>query len=628
MMRSFFKKIQNQLICLLICSILMPTLVLAGYSISAYSSALTDLYLSQIDKQGLATTEKIVNFLDDFEHDILFLSEVPPIQGIIRAISGGGMDKQDNSSYDVWVNRLAKIFQAMMKSNPSYMQLRYLNEQGKEMVRVDSDGTNISVIPPEQLQNKFDRPYFQETIQLSSGQVYVSPLELNRERGVIEIPYKPVIRYATPIFDLAGERKGIIISNIRGNQVINPMKYLAQYKNQEIFVVNQDGYYVYHKNPEKSWGFETGSNSTIFSDYDQELSLELMSNEKNIILLKNQDYFFYDYQIILNKNLNFYLKVIYKTDKKQVYQPIDKFKRVNVLTLCVILAIILPLALFQVRKLINRFEKLVKNISKFSLEIVTTLNEQERIINHQSLMVNDTTGTLQDVGKFAQETAGQAENVATSAQEALTLADRGDLLVQETLKGILSVQEKVAMISEQTQVLGNQTSQIGNITNLARQVSNIAKQTNMLALNAAVEAVRAGEQGKGFGVVAAEIRKLSDQSGTAAENINTIVPEIQTAIASTVTATQEAAKTLETGVTITEEAAQTFSGVRQAANQVFINNQQMSLNANKQAISMEELVKVMLDINQEATEIVEAIAYTKQGVETLNYQAESLSAIV
>ena len=378
MMRAFFQKIQNQLICLLICSILMPTLVLAGYSISAYSSALTDLYLSQIDQQGLATTEKIVNFLDDFDHDILFLSEVPPIQGIIRARSGGGMDKQDNSSYDVWVNRLTKIFQAMMKSNPSYMQLRYLNEQGKEMVRVDSDGTNISIISPEKLQNKFDRPYFKETMQLSSGEIYVSPLELNRERGEIEIPYKPVIRYATPIFDIAGERKGIIIGNIMANQVINQIKDIAIAQNQEVFVVNQDGYYVYNQDPEKCWGFETGSNYTIFSDYDRDLSLELMSNEKTMISLENQNFLFNDYPIVLNKNLKYYLKLIYQTDKKQVFQQVNNFKRVNLYTLCVILAIVLPLALFKIRQLINRFQKLVKNISQFSGEIVTSESHQCR----------------------------------------------------------------------------------------------------------------------------------------------------------------------------------------------------------------------------------------------------------
>lgn len=627
MIDSFFKKIQNQLLVLLISSIVLPGLLLTGYSISVYSDALTQVYLEQMYNQGLQNQEKIINFLDNFYNDVLFLRKVPPIQGIIRARAGGGIDPKEQSSYDVWRQRLVGIFAAMLENNSSYMQLRYLNEKGEEMVRVDAEGKNITVIPPNQLQNKFDRSYFQETMKLSEGQVYVSPLELNQEQGVIEKPYKPVIRYATPIFDPNGEKKGIVIANIWGNPLIDLIKDKIADRNTEVFVVNQEGYYIYHDNSEKLWGLETGSQENIINDYDREIASQLIA-DLDYKLWETKTDFLNSYKINLNLPKNYYLKLIIQTDKQKIFAPINFLTRINFFSRIFTWVIVIILAIFQLRKLIKKLQKLVESISRFSMEIVTTLNQQERIINHQSLMVNDTTSTLKDVRQFAQETAQQAENVAKTAQQALTLADRGDRLVQETLNGIRSVQEKVAVISQQTQRLGNQTSQIGNITNLARQVSDIAKQTNMLALNAAVEAVRAGEQGKGFGVVATEIRKLSEESRIAAENINAIVPELETAIAATVQATQAGAKTLDTGVNIAEKAADAFGGVRQAANEVFISNQQMLLNANKQSVSMADLVKIMLDINQEAAEIVEAIGYTKQGVETLSKQAVDLKSLV
>jgi methyl-accepting chemotaxis protein len=627
-MNAFFKKIQSQLVSLLICSILIPIFVLGGYSISVYSNALTDLYLQQTNNQGVQSTEKIVNFIQFFQKNLLFLSEVPPVQEIIRAREGGGIDRQQGSSYQIWVERLNGIFEATMKNNSAYMELRYLNEKGDEMVRLDADGTSITVSPPNKLENKSDQVFFQETSKLSLGEIYTSSLQLNKVRGAIATPYQPVIEYGMPIFDVAGQRKGMLMSKVSAQPLFDLIKSFHFNQTTEVMLVNQDGYYLYHKDPEKQWGFDLNHNETIFKDYQSDLASQLISLNQDVDGLTFNNSFFSSYGIPLSKNHNSYLKLIFQTDRNQITKPVDELKKINVFIVLITLAIVLPFALLQIRNLINRLKFLINNISNFSLDILTTLNQQETLLYHQSSTVNDTSNTLEDLGKFAQQTAQEAEKVAKNAQQSLTLADRGDNLVQETLKGLLSVQEKVAVISQQAQRLGSQTSQIGNITNLARVVSDLAKQTNMLALNASVEAVRAGEHGQGFGVVASEIRKLSDESRKAAENINAIVPELQGAIAATVQATQAGAKTLETGMNVAEQAAQAFSGVRQAANQVFISNQQMSFNAKKQAVALEALVHIMVDLNQKSAESVKAISYTKQGVETLNKQAESLKTIL
>lgn len=627
-MNYFFKKIQNQLVFLLICSTLIPVLVLGGYSISVYSNALTELYLNQLNNQGWQNTEKISNFLEIFQKDLLLLSELPPIQGIIRAREGGGIDREQNSSYEIWVQRLNAVFSATMKNNSAYMELRYLNEKGDEMVRVDADGTNLIINPPEKLGNKSERPFFQETSKLEPGEIYISSLELNKKFGKIVTPYKPIIYYGIPIFDSIGQRKGMLLSKVSAEPVFALIKSFYLNQTTEVMLVNQDGYYLYHKNPEKRWGFELNHQENLLKDYPHNLTKELISLNPSTHNLVFEDNLFSSYLISLSKKNNKYLKLIFQTSRRAIDRPVEKLKIINVLIVLVTLVAVLPFAVVQIRKLVNRLKTLINNISTFSWEILTTLNEQERILYHQSAMVSNTSNTLEDLGKFAQQNAAEAENVAKNAQEALNLALQGDNLVQESLSGLLSVQEKVAVISEQAQRLGSQTSQIGNITNLARMVSDLAKQTNMLALNASVEAVRAGEYGRGFGVVAAEIRKLSDESRKAAESINGIVPELQGAIAATVEATQAGARTLEAGMNIAKQAAQAFSGVRQAANEVFISNQQMSFNAKKQAISLEELVHIMADLNQKSAESVKAINYTKQGVETLNQQADSLKAIV
>lgn len=104
------------------------------------------------------------------------------------------------------------------------MQLRYLDENGNEMLRVDSDGLTIKTIPKEQLQNKAQREYFTETMKLNLGEIYISPINLNREQGKIETPYQPTIRYATPIFSADGKRQGIIIGNLRVERIFEQLK--------------------------------------------------------------------------------------------------------------------------------------------------------------------------------------------------------------------------------------------------------------------------------------------------------------------------------------------------------------------------------------------------------------------
>ena len=193
----------------------------------------------------------MASFLDGIDQDILFLSKVPPIQGIIRAREGNGIDEQGNSTYDVWVKRLSIIFSAMIESKNYYLKLRYIDENGTEMVRFYADGNKIKFTGKANWQNKKSHPYFQETMKLAPGELYISPVNLNRENGVISHPYQPVIRYARPIFDLSGNRKGIVIANVSAKDAIHLIKNSNLGEGTKAFIVNQNGYYIYHHNRSK-----------------------------------------------------------------------------------------------------------------------------------------------------------------------------------------------------------------------------------------------------------------------------------------------------------------------------------------------------------------------------------------
>jgi methyl-accepting chemotaxis protein len=266
------------------------------------------------------------------------------------------------------------------------------------------------------------------------------------------------------------------------------------------------------------------------------------------------------------------------------------------------------LLLFITRKVVRPLNQVASTIVSSSTEIAATVEQQERTAQDQAAAVNQTTTTMDELGASSRQSTEQAETAAASAQQVMILVDgRG----QDNLNSGSSLREKVGDIAEQILRLSEQINQIGTISTLA---SDLANQTNMLALNAAVEAVRVGEHGKGFGVVAAEIRKLADQSKKSAERINGLVADVQNATNSTVMVTDEGTKTVEKIVS--------------AIINIVMSSQQISLTAKQQAIAIQQVGDAMNALNQGALQTASGINQTKVGTQKLNEAALSLKAIV
>ncbi|MCT7990415.1 methyl-accepting chemotaxis protein [Laspinema olomoucense] len=208
--------------------------------------------------------------------------------------------------------------------------------------------------------------------------------------------------------------------------------------------------------------------------------------------------------------------------------------------------------------------------------------------------------TMNELEASASATAEQAKAANAQAQRSRSLSSGGKAAVDRTQTGMNTLEQKVGAIAQEITQTQQQAAQIGDISRL---VSHLATQTNILALNAAIEASRAGEQGKGFGVVASEIRSLADQSKVLAQKISNLISDIQTAVAATVMVTEEGLETVETGVAIVQEMAEAFEGVAQAIDNIFVNNQNIALTAQQQAAAIAQVVNVMnaIDLNAHET---------------------------
>ncbi len=137
----------------------------------------------------------------------------------------------------------------------NYDQIRVLNSAGMEMIRVNLIENGVTIVPQNQLQNKGDRYYFKEAYSLRKGELYVSPIDLNIERGQIEQPPKPMIRFATPLFDKAGRKQGILIFNYLAANTLLEFRELAAGSAGQSMLLNKGGYWLVGRSAEEEWGF-------------------------------------------------------------------------------------------------------------------------------------------------------------------------------------------------------------------------------------------------------------------------------------------------------------------------------------------------------------------------------------
>jgi len=146
-------------------------------------------------------------------------------------------------------------FLSFCKTSKRYDQIRIIDKWGNETIRINFNKNNPFIVPGNQLQNKKDRYYFNDSIKLKKGQIFISPFDLNIEHSKIEEPHKPILRLATPVYNRSNVKSGILILNFLGNKLINKLSYDEHDLNAKSCLVNKDGYWLKSFSPDKEWGF-------------------------------------------------------------------------------------------------------------------------------------------------------------------------------------------------------------------------------------------------------------------------------------------------------------------------------------------------------------------------------------
>ncbi|MBG0790638.1 MAG: GGDEF domain-containing protein [Desulfovibrionaceae bacterium] len=146
-------------------------------------------------------------------------------------------------------------FMHMANLKQKYDQIRCLDETGMEVVRINNlDGRAVAV-PEDRLQNKGRRYYFISAIDLDEGHIYMSPMDLNVEHDIIETPLKPVIRFALPLFDSVGHKKGIVMINYNASGMLDRIATSGENSLGDVALLNHHGYWLLGPEKDREWGF-------------------------------------------------------------------------------------------------------------------------------------------------------------------------------------------------------------------------------------------------------------------------------------------------------------------------------------------------------------------------------------
>ena len=258
-------------------------------------------------------------------------------------------------------------------------------------------------------------------------------------------------------------------------------------------------------------------------------------------------------------------------------------------------------------------------------EIVAATSQFAASASQSAAAVSETTTTVEEVRQTAQVASQKARLVSDNAQRAAQSAQSGRKSAEDVAAGMNRIRQQMDAIAASMVRLSEQSQSIGQIM---ASVEDLATQSNLLAVNAAIEAAKAGEHGKGFGVVAQEVKSLAEQSRQATNQVRTILGDVQKATGAAVMATEEGGKVVDAGLRQTELAGASIQALSGSVNEAAQAATQIAASSQQQQIGTDQVAGAMESIRQASTQNVASAKQLESAARNLNELGQRLKQMV
>ncbi len=282
-------------------------------------------------------------------------------------------------------------------------------------------------------------------------------------------------------------------------------------------------------------------------------------------------------------------------------------------------------SVLNLRNVVENVRNAVDATASASSQISSSTEEMAAGSHEQTMQTNDVASAVEEMTKTIIENSGNARETAQNAESARATAEEGVNAVRATVDGMKRIAAVVHDSAMTVKALGESSSQIGEIITV---INDIADQTNLLALNAAIEAARAGEQGRGFAVVADEVRKLAERTTKATKEISGMIQKIQTETSTAMASMEAGTQEVDDGIRLTDQARSAFNSISEAVQNVTSMITQIAVASEQQSSASETISRSIQAISEVTSQTATGTEQIAHAADDLNRLTENLHHLV
>ena len=273
----------------------------------------------------------------------------------------------------------------------------------------------------------------------------------------------------------------------------------------------------------------------------------------------------------------------------------------------------------------EKVDELVGHLSLSTEELSDQVSQSSASADRQRELVANAAAAMEEMNSTVLEVARNASDASTGSEKAKSAADEGALIVKNSIQAIESVQKDISSLHTEMEALGTQAQAIGNVMTV---ISDIADQTNLLALNAAIEAARAGEAGRGFAVVADEVRKLAEKTMQATQEVGNAIRGVQQGTERSIGAVTKTVANLGNATGLVNQSGGSLQNIVNESMAVADQVRGIATAAEEQSATSAEISNSLSNISNSADTTATAMEHSARAVSELVRQAAELKKIV